>query len=108
VVGDVENIVCYAVEVMAGKTRVIQVPMSRNLVDELDEVSREREQSRAALIRELCERFLKAREEERLDREYAEGYKRMPETEEEKAWAEMGAKLLAEGLAEDAWPEDSS
>jgi metal-responsive CopG/Arc/MetJ family transcriptional regulator len=90
-------------EVMATRTKVIQVPMSEALVDGLDEASREREQSRAALIRELCERFLKERQEEKWDLEYAEAYERMPETEEEMAWAEMGATLLAERLAEDDW-----
>lgn len=98
-----EENVWYYVGAMVTKTKVIQVPMRQNLVDELDEVSREREQSRAALIRELCERFLKELEEEKWDREYAEAYRRMPETAEEKQWAEMGAELLAERLAEDTW-----
>lgn len=74
--------------------------MSKALVDDLDAVSREREQSRAALIRELCERFLKELEEERLDREYVEGYRRIPETDEEDEWR---MKLLAEVWGEEDW-----
>jgi metal-responsive CopG/Arc/MetJ family transcriptional regulator len=82
------------------KFKVIQVPMSQTLVDGLDEVSRDREQSRAALIRELCERFLKEREEERLDREYTEGYRRMPETEEYDEWR---MDLVEEVWGEEDW-----
>jgi len=82
---------------MATKSKVIQVPMSQTLVDALDEASRGREQSRAALIRELCERFLKDREEERMDREYAEGYRRIPEdTAEVEAWTELATEVLEE------------
>jgi metal-responsive CopG/Arc/MetJ family transcriptional regulator len=82
------------------KIKVVQVPMSKTLADSLDEVSRDREQSRAALIRELCERFLKQLEEARLDREYAEGYRRMPETDEDDEWR---MKLLEEVWGEEDW-----
>jgi metal-responsive CopG/Arc/MetJ family transcriptional regulator len=85
---------------MATKTKIIQVPMSKALVDGLDDASREREQSRAALIRELCERFLKELEEERLDREYAEGYRRMPETDGDDEWR---MKLVEEVWGEEDW-----
>ena len=88
---------------MATKNKVIQIPIGEGLLDSLDETSRERGQSRSALIREACERFLKELEEERLDREYEEGYRRMPEGEEEEAWADMGEKRLAKLLAEDSW-----
>ena len=79
------------------------MPVSEKLLESLDEASKRREQSRAALIREACERLLKQLEDERLDREYEEGYRRIPETEEEEEWAKMGGKLLAERLAEDSW-----
>jgi metal-responsive CopG/Arc/MetJ family transcriptional regulator len=79
--------------------------MTQALVQGLDEVSREREQSRAALIREVCERFLKELEEERLDREYVEGYRRMPETEEEEEWAKLGERMAAEVWEDDDWSD---
>jgi metal-responsive CopG/Arc/MetJ family transcriptional regulator len=90
---------------MVTKTKIIQVPMSRALADELDEVSRERELSRAALIRELCERFLKQLEDERLDREYVAAYERMPETEEEEAWAKLGEQMAAEVWEDEDWSD---
>jgi len=85
---------------MATKSKVIQVPMSQALLDCLDEVSRERDQSRSALIREACDRFLKALEEERLDREYAEGYQRIPESNEDDDWR---MELVEEVWGEEDW-----
>ena len=85
------------------KVKVIQVPVGERLLERLDVASKTREESRSAFIREACEQLLKRLDDERLDREYEEGYRKFPETEEEKAWAEMGAELLAEKLAEDSW-----
>lgn len=88
---------------MVTRSKVIQVPVGERLLESLDVLSRKRGQSRAALIREACERLLKQLEDERLDREYADGYRKFPETEEEEAWAEMGVERLSELLAEDSW-----
>lgn len=88
---------------MPKRSKIIQVPLSEELLRRLDDASKRREQSRSAFIREASERLLKQLEDERLDREYAEGYRKFPETEEEIAWAKMGAELLAERLAEDTW-----
>jgi len=88
---------------MATRTKIIQVPVGEELLGSLDELARERGQSRAALIREACERLLKQLEDERLDREYEEGYRKFPEGEEEEAWAKIGEERLADLLAEDSW-----
>jgi metal-responsive CopG/Arc/MetJ family transcriptional regulator len=81
-------------------TKVIQVPMSQALASSLDDVSREREQSRAALIREACERFLQELQEERWDREYAEAYRRIPETDEDDEWR---MKIVEEVWEQEEW-----
>jgi len=46
-----------------------------------------------------------AEEEERV-RRYVEGYRRMPETQDELDFAESSAVALAELLADDAWIEE--
>lgn len=90
----------YTIEAVPTKIKVVQVPMSQTFVDGLDELSRERDQSRAALIREACERFVKALEEERLDREYAEAYRRFPESDEDDEWR---MDLVEEVWGEEDW-----
>ena len=90
----------YYVEAMAMRSKVIQVPVGEALLDSLDELSRERGQSRAALIREACERLLKQLEDERLDREYEEGYRKFPESDEDDEWR---MKLVAEVWGEESW-----
>ena len=82
---------------MATKSKIIQVPVSTELVERLDEASKIREQSRSALIREACERLLKQLEDERLDREYAEAYRKFPEDPTEvEAWTQIAADVLGE------------
>ena len=88
---------------MATKARIIQVPIGEELLSKLDEVSRDRGQSRSALIREACAKYIATAEKEELVRRYIEGYEKFPETEEEDAWARLGEEELARRLAEDEW-----
>jgi len=74
--------------------------MSQGLLDCLDEVSRDRDESRAALIREACERFLKALQEETWDREYEEAYRKFPDSDEDDDWR---MKLVEEVWGEEDW-----
>ena len=62
------------------RSKVIQVPLDEELLDGLDDLSRRRGQSRSALIREACRRYIRAIEEQELDRVYEEGYRRLPES----------------------------
>ncbi len=78
--------------------RVIQVPMDEGLLEALDAISQSRASSRAELIREACRRFVKALQDEELDREYQEGYRRVPE---EPALAEALASLAGQVLPEE-------
>jgi Arc/MetJ-type ribon-helix-helix transcriptional regulator len=45
--------------------------------------------SRAALLNDAIDRLLADVERERIDRAIVEGYTRMPQTDEELAWAEQ-------------------
>ncbi len=78
---------------------IIQVPVERELLDELNKLSKEKSKSRSEVIRQACRKFLDETEEERLDRIYVEGYKRIPETTE---WGEAQEAMLSE-----VWPKES-
>lgn len=85
------------------KPKIIQVPMNEELLERLDAYSSERGQSRSAFIREACAEYVAKLTEEEWDRQYEEAYIRMPETQEEREWAELGAKMLAELTKDDDW-----
>jgi metal-responsive CopG/Arc/MetJ family transcriptional regulator len=77
---------------------IIQVPMDEELVKKLNKISKRQKKTRAELIRQACEKFLKEKEREEQDRIYVEGYRRIPETTE---WAEAQEKML-----NDVWPRE--
>lgn len=56
--------------------------------------------SRAAVIVEAIDRLVTHLESERIDREIVEGYKRIPETDEEIEWAEWST---IESIREEPW-----
>jgi metal-responsive CopG/Arc/MetJ family transcriptional regulator len=91
---------------MATKARIIQVPIGEELLSKLDEISVERGESRAAVIREACAKYIATAEKEELVRRYIEGYEKFPETQEELDFAEASAEGLAELLADDDWGEE--
>jgi metal-responsive CopG/Arc/MetJ family transcriptional regulator len=99
----VEVYVWYDVEAMTKRNKVIQIPVSEDLLRHLDETSRSREQSRSAFIREACASYIADIQKAKLIEQYVRGYELMPEDEEEEAWAKMGEERLAEVLAEDSW-----
>ena len=90
---------------MATKGRIIQVPVPEDLLRKLDELSVERGQSRAAVIREACTKYIATAAKEELIRQYIEGYTKFPEGEEEEAWAKVGEASLAEMYAEEDWSD---
>lgn len=83
---------------MPAKKAVIQVPLNKELLETLNALSRKRGQTRSALIREACERYIRDLEEERLDRIYEEGYRRFPEG------SDLGEAQKA--LLSDVWEEE--
>ncbi len=82
------------------KRKIIQIPIDAELLLELDELSRKEERSRADLIREACRRYLRDTEEQRLEREYIEGYKRIPE---DPALGEAQLAMMADVLPPENW-----
>jgi hypothetical protein len=72
--------------------KVIQVPIDDALLTRLDAAAGQVAESRAAYIREACQRRLRSEEASALDKRYIAGYRRKPE---DPAWSKAGAKLLA-------------
>ena len=78
---------------------IIQIPIDKELLQELDKLSLELSKSRAEVIRNACRKYLNETEEERLDRIYQEGYKRIPET------AGMGESQIK--MLKNVWPKET-
>jgi metal-responsive CopG/Arc/MetJ family transcriptional regulator len=76
------------------------VQLNDVLLQRLDERAAREGRSRSALIRDAIEAYLHDEEQARIDREIREGYERIPETEEELAWAEASAR---EAVEEEPW-----
>jgi metal-responsive CopG/Arc/MetJ family transcriptional regulator len=85
------------------RSKIIQVPMSEDLLKELDALSREQDRSRASLIREACAEYIANAEEAEKVRQYIEGYEKFPEDEEDAIWARIGEQELSRKLAGDEW-----
>lgn len=82
--------------------KVIQVPMDDKLLREMNRKAKASRSSRAALIRKACEEFIRKLEEEELERQYVEGYRRKPENP---AWGKIGSRLAAEVWPREDWTE---
>lgn len=76
------------------------VQLSEELLRRLDERAAREGRSRSALIRDAIEEHLYDEEEAEISRQIIAGYERIPETEEEMAWAEAG---MREMIREEPW-----
>lgn len=85
--------------------RIVQVPMTPELLAEVDRLARERGESRAAFIRRACEHFMAELRERELEAAYERGYREHPE---ELAFAEAAARLAAETWPGEDWPKEAS
>ncbi|HEY7345521.1 MAG TPA: hypothetical protein VH620_08155 [Gaiella sp.] len=74
--------------------------MSEDRVRAIDELVAAGRPSRAAVIVEAIDRLVAEVERERIDRAIAEGYRRVPETDEELEWAEWST---IESIREEPW-----
>jgi metal-responsive CopG/Arc/MetJ family transcriptional regulator len=83
---------------MARKQTLVQ--LSEELLELLDREAARRNISRSALIREAIEQHLDAERRAEIGRQIVEGYRRIPETEEEMAWAEASGREM---LEEESW-----
>jgi Arc/MetJ-type ribon-helix-helix transcriptional regulator len=79
---------------------MITVRMSEDRVRAIDELVAAGRPSRAAVIVEAIDRLVAEVERERIDRAIAEGYRRVPETDEELEWAEWST---IESIREEPW-----
>lgn len=84
---------------MAVRTQTL-VQLSDALVARIDERAARLGRSRSSLIREALEHYLVDESEAEIDRQIIEGYTRIPQTEEEDAWARAAATRM---LAEERW-----
>lgn len=66
---------------------MITVRMSDDRVRAIDEIVASGRASRAAVIVEAIDRLIADLERERIDRAIVDGYRRIPQTDEELAWA---------------------
>ncbi len=82
------------------KGTIVQVPVSSELLHKLDELSSQRGQSRAALIRQACESYLHQLETRRKEKTYVAGYRKCREG---LAVAATQASLVAESLPDEDW-----
>jgi metal-responsive CopG/Arc/MetJ family transcriptional regulator len=76
------------------------VQLNEALLRRLDERAAREGRSRSALIRDAVEAYLYDEARARIDREINEGYERIPETEEEMAWAERNVREM---IREEPW-----
>jgi metal-responsive CopG/Arc/MetJ family transcriptional regulator len=79
--------------------KIIQVPMDDRLLRAVTRSAKVRQSTRAALIREACQRYLERLEEEELDRKYVAGYRRKPEN--------PSVGKAGEKLAASVWPKEN-
>lgn len=80
--------------------KVIQVRVDEKLLNALNAASKAQRVSRAEFVRQACRSCLKLKQEAEWDRQYAEGYRRIPE---DPAIGEVGAKLASEVLEREDW-----
>jgi metal-responsive CopG/Arc/MetJ family transcriptional regulator len=79
--------------------KIMQVPIDDVLLGAVTRWAKARRSTRAALVREACQRYLERLEEEELDRKYVEGYRRKPESP---SIGKAGEKLAAS-----VWPREN-
>lgn len=78
----------------------VLVQLSDELIEMLDHEAARRGVSRSALIRAAVEDHLQDETEAEKIARWLDGYRRMPETEEEMRWAEESARRMVE---EEPW-----
>ena len=82
-------------------SRVITVRMTDDRVAAIDALVESGDRpSRASVIIEAIDRLVAQLESERIDREIVEGYRRIPQTADELAWAEWSGRR---SIADEPW-----
>ena len=81
-------------------SKIIQVPMNEELLKNLNKVCKKQKVKRAALIRQVCQNYIKQIEDAEAERQCIEAYRKIPD---DPAIGEVGAKLAAEILSKEDW-----
>lgn len=76
------------------------VQLTDELLELLDERAARERRSRSTLIREAIEDYLNDDLQAEIDRRIVEGYRRLPQTDEEDAWAEANTRAA---IREEPW-----
>jgi metal-responsive CopG/Arc/MetJ family transcriptional regulator len=76
------------------------VQLTDELLQLLDERAARERRSRSTLIREALEHYLSDDLQAELDRRIVDGYRRVPQTDDEEAWAEANARAA---IREEPW-----
>jgi metal-responsive CopG/Arc/MetJ family transcriptional regulator len=82
-----------------GRTQTL-VQLTDDLLQRLDERAARERRSRSTLIREAIEDYLSDDLRAEVDRRIVEGYRRLPQTDDEDAWAEANARAA---IREESW-----
>ncbi len=82
--------------------KVIQVPMDEKLLRAMNRNAKATRSSRAAVIRKACEDYLRRQEEDELERQYIEGYRRKAENP---VWGRLGKIMAAKVLPREDWKD---
>jgi metal-responsive CopG/Arc/MetJ family transcriptional regulator len=82
-----------------GRTQTL-VQLTDDLLQRLDERAARERRSRSTLIREAIEDYLSDDLKAEADRRIVDGYRRLPQTDDEDAWAEANARAA---IREEPW-----
>jgi len=91
------------------KSKIIQIPMPEELLRELDELSQKRGESRSAVIREACAKYVTTVDKAERDRRDEESYRRMyaslkpGDKSEDELLGESQLAVLSETLEDEGW-----
>lgn len=80
--------------------KIIQVPVDKELLENLDNISKKQRRTRSEVIREACSFYLLQVTNEELDKLYQQGYSIVPE---EPAIAKVQTEMIAEITSEESW-----
>jgi len=80
--------------------RVIQVPVDEKLLTELDIASEKQSEARSEIIRRACRQYLDQVKSEEMDRQYQQGYRRIPE---DTGVGKAQLLLTSEIMPEETW-----
>jgi metal-responsive CopG/Arc/MetJ family transcriptional regulator len=79
------------------------VQLTDDLLERLDARAAREGRNRSELIREAITNYLAADREAEIDRIIVEGYTRHPQTDDELAFADLGARTMRAGV--EAWDQ---